>query len=95
MAVRYVADGSHFCNSGIFVASARTLLGEFERHAHDVLGAARAAFSGAGEDLHFQRLDAVALAKAPQHLPRLEKTSAAAMLALDVGWRDIASWSSL
>jgi mannose-1-phosphate guanylyltransferase/mannose-6-phosphate isomerase len=98
MAASYVADGGYFWNRGIFVLDARIVLGELERHAPDVLGAARAAFSGAGEDLGYERLDAVAFARAPNisiDQAVMEKTSAVAMLPLDVGWSDVGSWSSL
>jgi len=97
-AERYVADGRHFWNSGIFVLHARTLVDELKRHAPEVLEAARAALDDAGEDLGFLRLEAGAFAQSPNisiDYAVMEKTAAAAMLPIDVGWNDVGSWSSL
>jgi mannose-1-phosphate guanylyltransferase/mannose-6-phosphate isomerase len=94
----YVASGSHFWNSGIFVLNARTYLDEIERLHPGILQAARAALDGAQEDLGFLRLDKAAFASAPNisvDYAVMEKTAAAAMLPLDVGWNDVGSWASL
>ncbi|HEY8193908.1 MAG TPA: mannose-1-phosphate guanylyltransferase/mannose-6-phosphate isomerase [Hyphomicrobium sp.] len=94
----YVAGGNHFWNSGIFVLNAKTYLDEIERFAPDIMKAARSALSGAHEDLGFLRLDKTGFALAPNisvDYAVMEKTAAAAMLPLDVGWNDVGSWSSL
>lgn len=97
-AQHYVADGSYFWNSGIFVLNARTLLREIERLQPRILEAARAALAGARPDLGFLRLDRAAFAQAPSisiDYAVMEKTSEAVMLPLDVGWSDVGSWASL
>ena len=94
----YVADRNYFWNSGIFVLSARTFLTELEQLAPAILEAARGALAKAGEDLGFLRLDRTAFARSPNisiDYAVMEKTKAAAMVPMDVGWSDVGSWSSL
>lgn len=94
----YLAAGDRFWNSGIFVLDARTYLDEIERLHPEIVEAARAALAAAKEDLGFLRLDKAAFAASPNisiDYAVMEKTKAAAMLPLDVGWNDVGSWSSL
>lgn len=94
----YLADGSYFWNSGIFALNAKTYLSEIERLEPKILEAARAALAGATEDLGFLRLDRNGFAAAPNisiDYAVMEKTRAAAILPMDVGWNDVGSWSSL
>ena len=97
-AEKYLTDGHYFWNSGIFVLNVRTFLDELARLAPEVLQAARSGLSGAAEDLGFLRLDHAGFAKSPSisiDYAVMEKTDAAAMLPIDVGWNDVGSWSSL
>ena len=97
-AAQYVADGSYYWNSGIFIIHARTFLEEVARLEPLILEAARGALAGAQSDLGFMRLDRAAFAAAPNisvDYAVMEKTAAAAMLPIDVGWNDVGSWSSL
>jgi mannose-1-phosphate guanylyltransferase/mannose-6-phosphate isomerase len=94
----YLATGQHFWNSGIFVLNAKTYLEELARLEPKILEAARTALSNAAEDLGFLRLDKAGFAASPNisiDYAVMEKTGAAAMLPLDVGWNDVGSWSSL
>ncbi len=94
----YLADGGYFWNSGIFVLHVRTFIDELARLEPKVLEAARGGLSNAVEDLGFLRLDREAFATSPSisiDYAVMEKTEAAAMLPIDVGWNDIGSWSSL
>lgn len=98
LAEKYLESGDYFWNSGIFVLSARTFLEELKRLDPNIFEAARGALDNASEDLGFLRLDASAFAKSPNisiDYAVMEKTKAAAMLPLDVGWNDVGSWSSL
>lgn len=85
-------------NSGLFLMRAASLLSELERHAPEVLSAARAAVAGATADEDFLRLDAAAFAAAPSisidHAV-MEKTSNAAVVAAEFAWSDIGSWSAV
>jgi mannose-1-phosphate guanylyltransferase / mannose-6-phosphate isomerase len=97
-AARYVQAGSYSWNSGIFIFRADTYLGELARHAPAILEPARQALAGAEEDLGFLRLDAQAFARAPSisiDYAVMERTSAAAVLPVDIGWSDVGSWGSL
>ena len=94
----YVADGSYFWNSGIFVLNVKTFLEELQRLEPSILDAARAARARARDDLGFLKLDKAAFANAPSisiDYAVMERTQKAAMLPIDVGWNDVGSWSSL
>ncbi len=95
---RYLNDGGYYWNSGIFVLNARAFLDEVGRLEPRILEAARSALAHAEEDLGFVRLDRKAFSQSPNisvDYAVMEKTSAAAMLPIDVGWNDVGSWSSL
>ncbi|HXF53779.1 MAG TPA: mannose-1-phosphate guanylyltransferase/mannose-6-phosphate isomerase [Hyphomicrobiaceae bacterium] len=97
-AERYVADGGYYWNSGIFVLNVRTFLEELSRLEPVLLEAVRASLAGAREDLGFLRLEAEAFARAPDisvDYAVMEKTSAAVVMPVDVGWSDIGSWATL
>lgn len=97
-AERYLASGGYFWNSGIFVLDARTFLDELKRLEPSILDAAQAALANAAEDLGFLRLDKTSFANAPNisiDYAVMERTKAAAMLPMNVGWNDVGSWSSL
>ncbi len=94
----YVASGDYFWNSGIFVLNARTYLEEIARLEPKILDAARSALAKATDDLGFLRLDKASFAASPNisiDYAVMERTTAGAMLPLDVGWNDVGSWSSL
>ncbi len=97
-AERYVADGSYFWNSGIFVLNVRTFIEELRYHAPAILAAAEAALNDRKEDLGFIRLGTEAYKQAPNvsvDYAIMEHTDKAVMMPLDVGWSDVGSWSSL
>jgi len=94
----YLAEGGYFWNSGIFVLHARTYLEELQRLDPAIYEAARGALDNATQDMDFLRLENTAFAASPNisiDYAVMEKTKAAAMLPLDVGWSDVGSWSSL
>ncbi len=97
-AARFVADGRHLWNSGMFVFTARTLLEELERHAPDVLPAVRRAVAERKADLDFIRLDPDAFTACPSisiDYAVAERTHRAAVVPADLGWSDVGSWSAL
>lgn len=96
-AARFLAGGKHLWNSGMFVATAGTLLAELEAHAPDVLRAARSAVADGTRDLGFVRLGA-GFVHAPSvsiDTAVMERTSLAAVVPCDPGWSDVGNWSSL
>ncbi|HEV7265907.1 MAG TPA: mannose-1-phosphate guanylyltransferase/mannose-6-phosphate isomerase [Falsiroseomonas sp.] len=96
-AAAMVEGGRHLWNSGMFVATAGTLLAELATHAPQVLTAAQDGVAGAAHDLGFVRLGA-GFGQAPSisidHAV-MERTTLAAVVPCDPGWSDVGSWDSL
>ncbi|MBW8367427.1 MAG: mannose-1-phosphate guanylyltransferase/mannose-6-phosphate isomerase [Arenimonas sp.] len=94
----YVASGDYFWNSGMFLFRASVFLSELQRFAPAMVAAATAALEGAKRDVDFLRLDRAAFEACPADsidYAVMEKTDAAAVLPVDVGWSDVGSWSAL
>jgi mannose-1-phosphate guanylyltransferase/mannose-6-phosphate isomerase len=94
----YLAAGNHLWNSGIFVFGARAFLDELARLDATIVSACTAAVDAAKEDLGFLRLDREAFARAPSisiDYAVMERTAAAVVLPIDIGWSDVGSWSAL
>ena len=94
----YVDAGDHVWNSGMFLFRASRYLAELERLQPAMLAACRAALDAARRDADFVRLDRDAFARSPSDsidYAVMERTDAAAVLALDVGWNDVGSWAAL
>ncbi len=94
----YVASGDYFWNSGMFLFRASRFLGELQRFAPAMVAAVRAALAAGKRDADFLRLDRAAFEACPADsidYAVMEKTSAAAVLPIDVGWSDVGSWSAL
>ena len=94
----FLAAKTYYWNSGMFVFAARTYLAELARHQPAILEAAKEAIATAEEDLGFLRLNAQAFAKAPSisiDYAVMERTKAAVVLPVDMGWSDVGSWASL
>ena len=97
-AERYLAEGGHVWNSGIFLARADRLIEELESHAPTILAAARTALARSKRDLDFIRLDEAAFAASPAlsiDYAVMEKTRRAAVVPVDLGWSDVGSWAAL
>ena len=97
-AAEFLAGGRHLWNSGMFVATASTLLAELERHEPGLLALVRAAVDGAKRDMDFVRLDAAAFINAPSisiDYAVMERTAHAAVVPAAIGWSDIGSWAAL
>jgi mannose-1-phosphate guanylyltransferase/mannose-6-phosphate isomerase len=95
---RFLKDGTFAWNSGMFVFGARRYLEELGRCAPEILEACRAAWEKAATDLDFVRLDQPAFAACPADsidYAVMEKTDAAAVVPVDIGWSDVGSWATL
>jgi mannose-1-phosphate guanylyltransferase/mannose-6-phosphate isomerase len=95
---RYLADGGYYWNSGMFLFRASRYLAELERFRPDILAGVRAAFGAARHDGDFVRLDRDAFAATPAEsidYAVMERTDAAMVLPVDIGWNDVGSWSAL
>lgn len=94
----YVASGDYFWNSGMFLFRASAFLTELEAHQPAMLAACRDALAKARRDEDFVRLDKAAFSASPSDsidYAVMEKTAAAAILPIHVGWNDVGSWSAL
>ena len=97
-AQRYVQGGGYYWNSGMFLFRASRVLAELERFRPDIVDACRAAFDAARRDGDFIRLDAAAFTASPSDsidYAVMERTDAAMVLPVDIGWNDVGSWSAL
>jgi mannose-1-phosphate guanylyltransferase/mannose-6-phosphate isomerase len=97
-ATGYVASGDYFWNSGMFLFRASRYLEELAKFAPAMVTAARASLDGAKRDVDFLRLDRTAFEACPADsidYAVMEKTDAAAVLPINVGWSDVGSWSAL
>lgn len=97
-AQRYIDDGGYYWNSGMFLFRASRYLEELGKYRPDILAAARAACAHLDPDREFLRLDREAFAASPSEsidYAVMEKTDAAMVLPVDIGWNDVGSWSAL
>jgi mannose-1-phosphate guanylyltransferase / mannose-6-phosphate isomerase len=97
-AQRYIAEGGYYWNSGMFLFRASVVLAELERFRPDIVAACRASFDKAKRDGDFVRLDEAAFAACPSDsidYAVMERTDAAMVLPVDIGWNDVGSWSAL
>ena len=94
----YLDAGGYYWNSGMFLFRASRYLQELERFQPDIVAACRAAFAQAKRDGDFVRLDRESFAACPSDsidYAVMEKTDAAMVLPVDIGWSDVGSWSAL
>jgi len=94
----YLGAGGYFWNSGMFLLRAWRYLEELQRFRPEIVDAVRAAFEGAARDGDFIRLDKQAFSSCPSDsidYAVMEKTDAAMVLPVDIGWNDVGSWSAL
>ncbi len=95
---QFVASGSYYWNSGIFVFQAARYIEELRHFAPDILGVATAALDAAKADLDFVRVDKAIFETSRSDsidYAVMEKTRDAMVVPLDAGWSDVGSWSSL
>jgi mannose-1-phosphate guanylyltransferase/mannose-6-phosphate isomerase len=97
-ASRYLASGDYAWNSGMFLMRASRYLDELGKYRPDILKACQKAFDAASRDVDFLRLDQAAFEACPADsidYAVMEKTDAAWVLPIDVGWNDVGSWAAL
>lgn len=97
-AADFLAGGRHLWNSGMFVATAATLVAELQRFAPELMRTVAAAVGEATRDLDFVRLGAAAFSAAPAvsiDYAVMEKTALAAVVPASIGWSDLGSWAAL
>ncbi|MFX1766404.1 mannose-1-phosphate guanylyltransferase/mannose-6-phosphate isomerase [Paraburkholderia sp. A1RI-2L] len=98
-AERFLSEGGHYWNSGMFMLKASAYLKELERLAPEIAEASSLSLERAKTDNDFIRLNADAFQRCPNvsvDYAVMEKTDRAAVIAAaDLGWNDIGSWSAL
>ena len=97
-AAALIATGRALWNSGIFVFTVETLLEELQRHAPEVLAAVRPAVEASTTDLDFIRLGRAEFEACPNislDYALAERTTRAAVIAVDFAWSDVGSWNAL
>ncbi|MDB6163263.1 MAG: mannose-phosphate guanylyltransferase/mannose-6-phosphate isomerase [Xanthomonadaceae bacterium] len=97
-AQRYLDAGDYYWNSGMFLFRASRYLAQLEHFRPDITAAIRSAFEQATVDGDFVRLEREAFAGCPADsidYAVMERTDAAMVLPVDIGWSDLGSWSAL
>lgn len=94
----YVAAGTYYWNSGMFLFRADRYLKELSIYQPDMLAACEAAMAAAERDLDFIRPEETAFLASPADsidYAVMEKTAHGGVAALDCGWSDVGAWSAL
>ncbi|GIU66792.1 hypothetical protein PsB1_0946 [Candidatus Phycosocius spiralis] len=94
----YVASGSYAWNAGIFFFTPKVILRELALHAPLVLEAARLTLSASRNNRGEIDLDEDSFKKAPSislDYAVMEATKRAAVVSVDMGWRDVGCFSTL
>jgi mannose-1-phosphate guanylyltransferase/mannose-6-phosphate isomerase len=94
----FLAEGGYYWNSGMFLFQAATYLSELRALQPAIDVAAAEAVRLGYRDLDFCRLDETAFTSSPADsidYAVMEHTSRAVVVAADIGWSDVGSWSAL
>jgi mannose-1-phosphate guanylyltransferase/mannose-6-phosphate isomerase len=107
-AQRYVTEGSHLWNSGIFMVRASVWLDAIRRCRPEILAACEAAHARGARDADFFRVNAATFDKCPSDsidYAVMEKIAArqpsaagaprASVVRLEAGWSDVGAWDAL
>lgn len=101
-AEEYLATGRFLWNSGMFCFAAGTMLQEMELHCPDILTSTKECMAqsqtATGDGFAQLMLDPNAFAKVPDDsidYAVMEKSDRVAVVACDIGWSDIGSWTAL
>ena len=94
----YVRSGQYYWNSGMFLFRARRYLEALQAHRPDIYTACDTAMHSITQGEDFIRVDGDAFKQCPAEsidYAVMEKTTDAAVVAMDAGWSDVGSWDSL
>ena len=97
-AKEYISSGDYLWNSGMFMFRASRYLEELKKFEPKIHSICIEAVNQATEDLDFIRISEEIFKECPNtsvDYAVMEKTGAAVVVPLDVGWSDMGSWSSL
>ena len=101
-AQRYLADGNHLWNAGIFLMGASVWLAAIKELRPDIEQAALRSVEQSSRDLHFTRLHRRAFECCPAESidyavmePLSARDDALLVVKADIGWSDLGSWSAI
>jgi mannose-1-phosphate guanylyltransferase / mannose-6-phosphate isomerase len=97
-AEQYLTAGDYAWNSGMFMLPVSVLLSEVQRLAPEMLARCAESIRDAKSDLDFLRLARAPFLAAPSisiDYAVMEHTDKGAVVAADMGWSDVGSWSAL
>ena len=97
-AAAFVADGSYFWNSGIFLFRPSAFLAELKRHAPDVAEQVEGAMAAATSDELFVRPSREAFAAVRDisiDYAVMEHSQAVLLVPVDFAWSDVGSWDAV
>lgn len=97
-AKQYLASGDFYWNSGMFLFKASRYLAELQKFRPDIYQVCHASLSTTAPDMDFIRVDKAIFSGCPDEsidYAVMEKTDSAVVVAMDAGWNDVGSWSSL
>ena len=98
VAKEYLESGDYLWNSGMFLFKASRYLEELKKHRPDIYEACQLSMEGTSRDNDFLRVNEAAFEVCPSDsidYAVMEKTGDAVVVAMNAGWSDIGSWSSL
>ena len=93
-----LADGGHYWNAGIFLASSRIWREELQRYAPEILAAARKALDLSDRNRNLIHVDESAFGGAPSKsidYAVMEHSDRVSVVPVSMGWSDIGSWLAL
>jgi mannose-1-phosphate guanylyltransferase len=93
-----LAEGGHYWNAGIFLASAATWREELLRHAPGILEAASEALEQGTRDGPLIRIAEAPFARAPAKsidFAVMERSDRVAVVPVSMGWSDVGSWTAV
>ena len=94
----YLENGGYLWNSGMFLFRASRYLDELQAFRPEMLEVCSRAMAAAGQDLDFCRIPEEIFTACPDEsidYAVFENTADAVVIAMDAGWNDIGSWTSL
>jgi mannose-1-phosphate guanylyltransferase / mannose-6-phosphate isomerase len=97
-AEQFMRSGKYYWNSGMFLFGARRFLDELRRFRPDIMASVEEAIARGESDLDFLRLEGAAFARCPSDsvdYAVMERTRDASVVASEIGWSDVGSWSAL
>lgn len=94
-AQRYLDSGQYYWNSGMFVATAKTLIEEFELLAPEIITPLQSYLKNHKIDLPISSNTYASLPSTPFDIAIMEKTKHAVVVPCSIEWSDIGTWSSL